>query len=185
MKYSGLSEETKKTNHNYIVERWKQLYGLETEWAAEGIKYLLLVNAGATIAMLAFHGSVEAIRYMLWPKVMLGFFVFGVILVGFLHIYREAGVASLFQEWQNATTQYYDDTKDFTNLVNEDTARSSAPKLGLTLHLLGYLSFACFVIGILIGMCNFYTLTSEKTDGSKETTKTTTTISNNEKKGSC
>ncbi len=160
MKYSEGSDENRKTNVNFIVERWKQLYELETERAAERIKYLLFVNAGATVAMLAFLGSVEAIRYMLWPKVMLGFFVLGVILVGLLHIYRENRVASLFEEWQKGTAEYYKETKDFSDLINEDTTRSGAPRPKFTSHLLGYLSFACFVIGTLIGMCNFYTLTS-------------------------
>lgn len=166
MKYSEDTDEHRKANIAYIDERWKQLCGLEVEWAAEGIKYLLLVNAGAAVAVLTFHGSVAAVRDMLWPKVMLGFFVSGVVLVGVVHICRHRRVAGLFKEWQKGVTDYFKDVKDWGDLINEDNARVQKTNLALQS---AYLSFACFVIGVSIGMFNFTTLTSGENNGRKET----------------
>lgn len=152
MKFSEETEDRRKANIDYINTRWEQLYGFQVEWAAEGIKYLLFVNAGAAAAVLAFLGSVEAVRDMFWAKLMLGFFVVGVVLVGFVHIIRYGSLIALFTEWRKGVNEYFKDTKDWNDLLNEDNTR--AEKTNIALHV-AYGSFGCFMIGVLIGLCNF------------------------------
>ena len=165
MKYSDDTDEHRKANIEYVNERWKQLYGLEMEFSSEGIKYLLLVNSGAAVAVLAFHGSVAAVRDMGWPKVMLGFFVMGVILIGVLHIARFRGVHALFANWQSSVTEYFTEARDWLDIVEEDVARA---RKTLWVAYLAYASFTCFVIGAGIGMFNFSTLTSGDNHVGKE-----------------
>lgn len=179
MKYSDDTDEHRKANIDYVNQRWKQLYGLEMEFSSEGIKYLLLVNSGAAVAVLAFHGSVAAVRDMLWPKVMLGFFVFGVIIIGLLHIARYRGVNLLFRNWQSLVNEYFTDVMDWLDVVNDDAAKA---KKNYWVVYLAYASFTCFVIGAAIGMFNFSTLTGGENHVGKEalttpavSTKTTNT----------
>ncbi|MEO8332047.1 MAG: hypothetical protein ABI479_06405 [Gallionella sp.] len=146
------------------------------EFGSEGIKYLLLVNSGAAVAVLAFHGSVAAVRDMVWPKVMLGFFVVGVILIGALHIARYRGVHSLFRDWQSSVNKYFIDVLDWLDIVNDDAAK--ARKLSWALYF-AYASFACFVIGAGIGMFNFSTLTNGDNHVGKEAITTSATSASN------
>ena len=179
MKYSDDTEEHRKANIDYVNRRWKELNSLELDFSSDGIKYLLLVNAGAAVAVLAFHGSVATVRDMVWPKVMLGFFVMGVILIGVLHIARYIGVKSLFGSWRESANGYFTDVKDWHDVINEDVAKA---KKFYWVAYLAYASFSCFVIGATIGMFNFSTLTSGESHVGKETaaiaaTKANTTTS--------
>lgn len=175
MRYSDDTEEHRKANIDYVNQRWKQLYGLEMEFSSEGIKYLLLVNSGAAVAVLAFHGSVAAVRDMCWPKVMLGFFVVGVVLIGLLHIARYRGVNYLFKNWQCSVNEYFTDARDWSDIVNDDGAKA---KKTYWVVYLAYASFICFVIGAVIGMFNFSTLTSGENHVGKEICTTATTKTN-------
>lgn len=175
MKYSDDTDEHRKANIDYVNQRWKQLYGLEMDFSSEGIKYLLLVNSGAAVAVLAFHGSVATVRDMVWPKVMLGFFVMGVILVGLLHISRYVGVNSLFRNWQSLVNEYFTDARGWLDILSDDVAK--AKKFHWVVYL-AYASFTCFVIGAAIGMFNFSTLTSGDNHVGKEAITTTATKTN-------
>lgn len=173
MKYSDDTDENRKTNIEYINKRWEQLYGLDLDFGGEGIKYLLYVNAGAAVAVLAFHGSVASVRDMVWPKVMLGFFVFGVILIGVLHIARHWAVTSLFAKWQKSVDDYFSDSKGWSEIMSDDRERS---KKSLWVAEIAYVcSFCCFVVGAVIGMFNFSTLTSGENHVGKEAVATTST----------
>lgn len=166
MKYSDDSEEHRTANIGYANERWRQLYGLQNDWGTEGIKYLLLVNSGAAVAMLAFLGSVAKARDLGWPKATLGFFALGIVLIGFLHVLRHYHVSQLFKKWRESVNEYYTDQKEWSRIIEDDNKRSDRFDLAL---LLAYLSFACFIIGIVIGMFNFSDLTSGEENGRKET----------------
>lgn len=165
MKYSEDTEEHCKANIDYINQRWKQLYGLAMEFSSEEIKYLFLVNSGAAIAVLAFHGSVAAVRDMVWPKIMLECFVLGVIFVGLLHIFRHKITHSLFKSWQGAVNDYYSDKRGWSDILDNDVDK--ATKFSRTEYL-AYASFACFVVGASIGMFNFSTLSSGENHVGKE-----------------
>lgn len=177
MKYSEDTDEHRTANIDYVKERWKQLYGLEMEFSSEGIKYLLLVNSGAAVAVLAFHGAVSAVRDMTWPKVMLGFFVIGVILIGMLHIARYKRINALFRNWRSSVNGYFTDIRGWSDVVNDDVAR--AEKFAWSEYL-AYASFACFIAGASIGMFNFSTLNSGENHVGKEavTTPATSTKTN-------
>lgn len=166
MKYSADSEEHRTANIGYANERWRQLYGLQNDWGTEGIKYLLFVNSGAAVAMLAFIGSVAKARDFGWPKATLGFFALGIVLIGFLHALRHYHVSQLFKKWRESVNEYYTEQKDWSKIIEDDNKRAGRFDWAL---LLAYLSFACFITGIIIGIFNFSDLTSGEENGNKET----------------
>lgn len=158
MKYSEDTDDRRKANIDYVNQRWTQLYGWEKETGTEGIKYLFLVNSGAAVAVLAFHGSVEAVRAMVWPKVMLGLFVFGLILIGFLHLFRYFSAYRLFANWRGLVNEYFTDAKDWNTTVAEDIKKSARFR---SIDWIAYASFACFIAGAGVGMLNFSSLNGE------------------------
>jgi hypothetical protein len=154
MKYSEDTDAHRKANIDYVNQRWKQLHGLEVTFGSEGIRFLFLVNAGAALAVLAFHKSFAAGGEMLWPTVMLGLFVFGVIIIGLLYFARFLGADSVFRRWRNLVIGYFTDAINWSEIVNDDIANSQ--KLPWAVYL-AYVSFACFVIGAAIGIIIFST----------------------------
>jgi hypothetical protein len=68
--------------------------------------------------------------------------------------------------------EYYTDQKDWSEVINADVARSARFDWALVV---AYASFSCFIIGIIIGMFNFSTLTSGDSHGRQETSSTTST----------
>jgi hypothetical protein len=172
MKYSDESDERRAANIGYTNERWRQLYGVQNDWSTEGIKYLFLVNAGAAAAMLAFLGSVAESRSWGWPITMLVFFAIGIVLIGFMHALRHHHVSQIFKEWRKSVSEYQTDQKGWSEIISADVARSARFDWAL---LLAYASFACFIVGIIIGMVNFSTLTGGESNGRKKTDTTTST----------
>jgi hypothetical protein len=170
MKYSDDTDDHRAANLAYANERWRQLYGLQNDWGTEGIKFLFLVNSGATGAMLAFLGSVTESRKWGWPIAVLAFFAVGVVLIGFLHALRHYHILQLFKKWRESVNEYYTDQKGWGEIINADVTRSARFDWSLVV---AYASFSCFIIGIIIGMFNFSTLTSGDSNGRKETNTTT------------
>ncbi len=152
MKFSEDTDEHRKSNIDYVNQRWKQLHGLEVQFGSEGIRYLFLANAGATIAVLAFHGAFSTGGSVLWPKLMLAFFVTGMILTGVLYFARFLGADALFKHWQDLVIAYFNDANKWSDVVNEDIAKSR--KISWVVYL-AYASFACFVVGAVMGVLTF------------------------------
>lgn len=166
MKYSKDTKENREANIGYTNERWRQLYSVQSDWATEGIKYLMLVNSGGAVAMLAFLGSVANARDLVWPKATLASFALGIVLIGFMHVLRHYHISQLFKKWRESVNDYFTDQKGWNQILEEDLKRSSKYDWAL---LLAYMSFACFITGITIGIFNFADLTSGEDHGNKET----------------
>ena len=120
---------------------------------------------------------------------MLGFFALGIVLIGFLHALRHYHVLQLFKKWRESVNEYYTDQKEWSGIVSADAARSTRFDWAL---LMAYVSFSCFIAGIIIGIFNFSTLTIGENHGRKETSITSTcaqanctTIPINNVKGLC
>lgn len=175
MKYSDDSEEHQKANIGYANERWRQLYEVKNDWGTEGIKYLLFVNSGAAVAMLAFIGSVGEARKLSWPIAMLAFFTMGMMMIGILHVLRYSHVSKIFKKWRESVIEYYTDQKGWSEIVDADVARSARFDWAL---FMAYASFACFSVGISIGLLNFSTLAIGGRNDKEETTIACTQVIN-------
>lgn len=156
MKLSETPLEQREGHIAYVGKRWSQLSELEIASGTEAIKYLLLVNSGAAVAVLAFLGTSAEVRALMWPKVMLGTFVLGVVFIGFYQSVRYHRIANIYNGWREGVDSYYNDKLDWENTIREDKARSDAYMIPQVL--LAYVSFTCFLVGVIVGMCNFLDL---------------------------
>lgn len=155
MKLSETPEEQREGHLAYVDQRWTQLSDLELSWSTDAIKYLMLVNSGATIAVLTFFGAIETVRPLLWPKVMLGFFVVGVVIIGIFHAVRYHRIDRIYRSWREGVDQFYSDKLDWEKMISDDENLSRRFPLGVTL---AYLAFGCFLGGVIVGLCNFSSL---------------------------
>lgn len=155
-------KQTERTDATYLKwkreteltqQRWKQLYELEKEWGKEAIKYLMLLNSGGAVAALSFIGAVGP-DYV-WPqaKVALGFYLVGVILAGTMVAVAYLTVSSIFKGWQADYDLYYYEKITYKQLSARDDARVPSGKLDVVL---GISSFACFILGSLVGGCGLF-----------------------------
>lgn len=176
MKYSDTDPAIRNANIEYLKGRWEQLYGLERESTKEGIKYLFLVNSGASVAVLAFFGSVPVVRDLYWPKVMLFLFVIGVILVGVLNLAISIRMTSIFSNWRSLVEKYYTDAIGWKEALENDLNKSKPSKL---IGSIAVASFSCFIAGTIVGMFNFSTLTSGESNVGKEAITATTKANTN------
>lgn len=157
MKLSETPDEQRDGHITYVNKRWSQLSELELSWGADAVKYLLYVNSGAAVTVLTFIGTSEKIRALLWPKAMLGCFVIGVVFLGFYQVVRYHRIANIYKKWGAGVDHYFNDRIDWHELIADDDKRSSSISLIIQI-LLAYISFSCFLIGVVIGMCNFVNL---------------------------
>lgn len=154
MTLSKTDEEVREGRLAYVDKRWSQLSELELAWSGDAVKYLLFVNSGAAAAVLAFLGTSVKIQPYLWPKVMLGSFVLGVVFLGFYQAVRYHRIASIYKGWREDVDHYYNDKLDWEDLTENDHKRAYSPSINIQI-LLAYLSFACFLVGVAVGICNF------------------------------
>lgn len=149
-KFVELDETAKEKVVAHIDRRWSQLYGLSKDSAETVIKYLFLTNSGAAIAVLSFIGTSERVRAMAGPKIAMGFFGLGVVLIGALHAIRLHRFEALFVEWRNDVQSFFRGDMGINTLYSMDDKRAKPWTLP---YVVGYASFACFIIGAFIGFC--------------------------------
>jgi hypothetical protein len=136
---------------DFVDIRWNQLNALSKESAERAINFLMLTNSGGAIATLSFLGAVESIRQQWAPKVALFLFILGVILLGVHSALWLHHVVNLDQCWRRDATRFLKDELDWDTLTSDDEARAKSRTLPL--YIVGYLSFACFILGAVIGLC--------------------------------
>lgn len=88
------------------------------------------------------------------PKIALGFFVLGVILVGINTAIEFHHIDSLYAKWKESVKLYLNDKLDWDSLNKEDENRSGT---FLMQYVIGYAAFACFISGAAIGLWKLIT----------------------------
>lgn len=146
--------EVLKFQDEYINKRWSQLSDLEQSLANEGIKFLFYINAGSAAATLAYIGSSSYVKTQTWVWWSLFAFAFGVFFIGCLHFVRYLHVSNIYKNWRKQTKKYYGNETSFKEVIDSDEATLNKYKVDVSL-ILAFISFGCFLIGIIIGLCNF------------------------------
>jgi hypothetical protein len=135
-----------------INQRWGQLYSLEKEWHEKAWKYLFLTNSGGAVAMLSFLGGYSDYSSKWLLSVGLSLFVLGVIVVGICIAMRYHRIAFLFKKYKEDANNFLTDKSSWEDVIQADEARVSPTKLGsIWGNFWPYLSFACFIVGSLVG----------------------------------
>jgi hypothetical protein len=138
-----------------ISSRWRQLNELLLSVITDGIKYLFYVNAGGCVAVLTFLGTSDSVRQHTWPWWVLGLFFSGLVLVGFLNLFRYKTIESLQINWQENVGEFYKGDLDFDVITAKDNEKVES---SYWIVWFAYLAFACFIGGGLVGLFNFNTL---------------------------
>lgn len=151
MKLFSMTDTVRQQSLAYIRERWTQLADSGRERDTEVIKYLLVVNAGSAVSVLAFIGATAATEQPPIPGAMgmLIAFVVGVILTGVLIVIRGFRIMWLFGKWRQDVSSFYADQLEWEELLARDASRST---LSMTTLVIGCLAFGCFVGGALFGL---------------------------------
>jgi hypothetical protein len=148
MKFSETEEPLKQIRIDYINNRWKQLLELVEDSGKTALQYLFLTNSGGAATTLAFIGTVGVDKIGSEVKFALGFFVLGVILVGFTRAREFYHLKGLFNQWKLLTNGYFINEKSWEEIIEADNKKVDGEKLVLRLP---WLSFICFIIGCGLG----------------------------------
>ena len=153
MKRSETPVELQQIRKDYINTRWTQLSDSAGSYGEEAVKYLLIVNTAAMGATLGFVGAMPHLRPLLWPKIVLLIFAFGVAILGVYHSVRYHRTEWLFRKWRAATMEYAGDVIEWNDLIDGDQARSKM--LTWLQGLLAYLLLLSFYSGLVIAAIHF------------------------------
>jgi hypothetical protein len=127
-----------KEQFEFIDERFDQLIKLSTDGAEQAAKFLFLSNTGGAAATLSFLGAVESIRSQYAPKVALGLFVVGIIIVGVQMAIRVHHAEGLLSNFRHDVIAFYGEQIKWKTLTDEDLARSEKVAW---IFITGYASF--------------------------------------------
>jgi hypothetical protein len=151
MKYSEATKDQRAAQLEHIDRRWRQLNELETKRGDAAINYLFLVSGGAAAATLAFIGNSmkdgnPPPSGAIW---MLGCFATALLLVGLMKARLGYHVASIFSNWRNEVKEYYEDKKDWADVLDSDEREVN--KNAALARRLGWASYVFLVVGVIIG----------------------------------
>jgi hypothetical protein len=148
MKFSETQEPLKKIRIDYINTRWKQLLELVEDSGRTALQYLFLTNSGGAATTLAFIGTVGVDKIGTEAKWALGFFVLGVILVGFARAREFYHLRGLFNQWKSLTNAYFTNEKSWGEIIEADNQKVDGEKWVFRLP---WMSFVCFIVGCGFG----------------------------------
>ena len=136
-------------------ERWSQLNDLIISVINDGVKYLFLVNAGGSVAILTFIGTSTDVRGLEWPWTVLFFLFLGLIFVGVLHFARYHVIGYLLNKWSRDVVKFYQGYTEHETLFNSDAKRVKKTEWILVFAYLSFFSFICAGIFGFIGYKDF------------------------------
>ena len=151
--YLQWKADNQKNENDYISSRWSQFYELEKEWGQTAIKYLVMFNAGGAIATLSFVGALGASQIGNTAIIALSLFVAGVVIAGFMVAHAYKTCSSLFKHFRLDEAKHSRGDLSYEDFLSADEARVPSGKLETAL---GYLSFACFIVGCVIGAVGLF-----------------------------
>ena len=136
-------------------ERWGQLNDLIMSVINDGVKYLFLVNAGGSVAILTFIGTSADVRGLEWPWTVLFFLFLGLLFVGVLHFARYHVISYLLNKWSDDLVVFYQGNTEHHTLNDSDVRRVKKTEWILVFAYLSFLSFICAGIFGFIGYKDF------------------------------
>ena len=141
-----LSQELRELIDKQIDNRWGQLYDLSAKAADSAVKYLFTTNAGGAVAVLAYLGYGSNPESS--AKCALVCFFVGLLFVGILHAYNLHSDEGLFNHYRYLVNKYRKGELDWDGVVSADEKKSES---SFSPYVLGYLSFAFFILGCIFG----------------------------------
>ena len=113
----------------------------------KAIKMLFIINSGGAIAILSYMGSSDSVITGTIVFALCCFFI-GIILVGILIARAVHCMNNLYEGWKKDVSKFYKDEIDWEKLTESDEKRVPNE---LPDFIIGYASFAAFIIGSIVG----------------------------------
>ena len=153
MKYKKGTKTFNAECSKYISDRSGQIVQAIDYWADLGIKYLIYLNAGGAIVILAFMGASSSVRGMVGPKLALLSFVFGLVIVGIIVAVGFYRMADFLKSLKEDNDKYLSNEIDWEDLVENDSKSLSPNKLAC---LFGWGAFMFFDLGVILGLISLF-----------------------------
>ena len=149
MKYSKADQQQNNFFVAHYRDRFTQLNGLVISNAEGAWQFLLAVNGGGAVAVLAFIGSVQALQKQVWPFTVLALFVLGLLLIACGRGFMFHHMSKLLTLWDEGFAKFLKDEIDWNSLIEAD--RTAAKRGDIPPWVMAYASLAMF----LVGLCSF------------------------------
>ncbi|MNX93534.1 hypothetical protein D3C86_1257180 [compost metagenome] len=148
--YANLHPDVRAHLEEQNARRFDQLNGLVISNAEGAWQFLLAVNGGSAVAVLAFIGAVPTLQRRWWPYVILAVFVSALVLVGVGRALVLHQMQALLTTWNGNVNKFYRNELDWSTVLSLDEAKV---KVGQWIPwALGWASFALFGAG-LVALC--------------------------------
>ena len=154
MKYEKATKTFNAECSKYISDRSSQIVQAIDYWADLGVKYLLYLNAGGAIVILAFVGASSSVRSMVGSKLALLSFVFGLITVWIIFVVGFYRMVHFQKSLKEDSDQYMSNEIDWEDLLENDSKRLRPSKWAC---LLGWGAFMFFDLGVILGLISLLT----------------------------
>ena len=154
MKYKKATKTFNEKCSKYISDRSSQIVQAIDYWADLGVKYLLYLNAGGAIVILAFMGASSSVRSMVGSKLALLSFVFGLVAVWIALVVGFYRMAHFQKSLKEDSDKYLSNEIDWEDLLENDSKRLRPSKWGF---LLGWGAFMFFDLGVILGLISLFT----------------------------
>ncbi|MDP9892607.1 hypothetical protein J2W32_000948 [Variovorax boronicumulans] len=151
--YTNTHPDVRARLEEQSARRFGQLNGLVISNAEGAWQFLLAVNGGSAVAVLAFIGAVPTLQRRWWPYVILAVFVLALVLVGIGRALVLHQMQALLSNWNSNVNKFYRDELEWPDVIRLDEAKVKA---GESMPwVVGWVSFALFVSG-LIALCGCF-----------------------------
>ena len=145
--FGDVPTDLERKREDYHNQRFWQLNSLITQNSAGAYGYLLSVNGGGAVALLAYIGAVQSIRTSTWPYIALAFFMLGLIFVGLTYAFNAHNLQRLQDGWNQDVGLYYQRQITWAKVLKDD--RDRAKNFSWVPWVLPWLAFALFLVGVI------------------------------------
>ena len=153
MKYKKGTKTFNAECTKYISDRSSQIVQAIDYWADLGTKYLIYLNAGGAIVILAFMGASNSFRSMVGSKLALLSFVFGLVAVWIAFAVGFYRMAHFQKSLKEDSDRYLSNEIDWEDLLENDSERLGPNKWAC---LLGWGAFMFFDLGVILGLISLF-----------------------------
>ena len=153
MKHKETTQKLNAERSQYISERSSQIIQALDYWTDASVKYLIHINAGGAIVLLAFMGASSSVRSMVGAKLALLFFICGLVAVGIVLAIGFLRMAHFNKSLKEDCDKYVANEIDWEELLENDAKRLRPSKSG---SLFAWGAFIFFNLGVIIGLISLF-----------------------------
>ena len=144
--FGDVSPQLEGIRTHYHEQRFWQLNSLIIQNSQATWQYLMTVNGGGAVALLAYIGAVPSIRSSAWPYVVLASFMTGLIIVGLTYAFNAHKFQNLQDGWNKDVDLYYKKQITWAKLLADDNVRTK--NFSWLPWVLGWAAFLLFLFGV-------------------------------------